>query len=147
MKTSELIKLLQETDPNNECEVCVDNYPVSDLERAPYYWDGRLQYVDRSTKPIKVGWRQEPKSKIKIHYESIEDIIQEHPNIEVDMSGVAYKGLVDIRYVDKVTAWRKEAKDIDDFVRRNAIAQQQGKPLPKNKIPWRKRLSNLLKKI
>lgn len=147
MKTSELIKLLQDTDPNDECDVCIDNYPVSSLTKDPSYWDGRLQYVDRSTTPIKAGWRQEPKYKIKIRYESIQDILEDYPNLEIDMSGVTYKGLVDFRYLDRVAAWRKEVKDIDEFIKRSTIAIQQGKPLPKIKIPWRIRLSNLFKKI
>jgi len=40
MKTNELIRLLQEADPDNECEVTVMGKDIYFAERVEGYWDG-----------------------------------------------------------------------------------------------------------
>ena len=58
MFEAEFIKLLQEEDPNDECVICVNNHPVSWLEKLPYYYDGRLEYIEKDDNGhvIKVGY-------------------------------------------------------------------------------------------
>lgn len=47
MKTTELIKLLQEIDPSGTSEVCVANEGIAYLEHLASYYDGRLQSVSK----------------------------------------------------------------------------------------------------
>ena len=42
MTTTDLIKLLQEIDPEGDTEVCIGNTPIWYVERLPAYYDGRL---------------------------------------------------------------------------------------------------------
>ncbi len=47
MKSKDLIRFLQEVDPEGETEVCVDNEDIYFVERPEAYWDGRLQVLIR----------------------------------------------------------------------------------------------------
>lgn len=47
MKSKEVIKLLQELDPDGEIEVCVGNIDIHYIECLPAYYDGTLQVLLR----------------------------------------------------------------------------------------------------
>lgn len=131
MKTSEFIKLLQEEDPNDECEVCVNNHPISWLERAPYYYDGRLEYIEKDEKGnvIRVGYKAGG-SKMKIHYDTIEDVLMDYPDAEWELSGVTYKGSVENRHTDYLKACKKDGKEFEEWKKQCDQAKAQGLPYP-----------------
>ena len=47
MKTSELIRLLQEADPSGEVECCIDNHDIYSVELWPAFYDGALEILVR----------------------------------------------------------------------------------------------------
>jgi hypothetical protein len=47
MKSKEVIRLLQELDPDGETEVCVGNIDIHYIEHLPAYYDGTLQVLQR----------------------------------------------------------------------------------------------------
>jgi hypothetical protein len=47
MKTSELIRLLQEADPSGDVECCIDNHDIYSVERWPAFYDGALEILIR----------------------------------------------------------------------------------------------------
>lgn len=47
MKTKDLIKQLQEIDPEGEMDVCINNEDISYIIANPSYYDGRLQKVTK----------------------------------------------------------------------------------------------------
>lgn len=47
MKTKELIKILQDADPEGETECCIGNEDIHYVTVEPAYWDGRLQVLER----------------------------------------------------------------------------------------------------
>lgn len=90
MKSKELIKQLQELDPEGEAEVCVGNEDIYFAERLPAYYDGKLEVLIRDeTKRtynitgIKITGRGD---KIKLHTMSLEDVVWNHPEAIVDLS-------------------------------------------------------------
>jgi len=84
MKTSELIKELQELDPNDECILCIDNHPIRYISKMPWYWDGRVEIISRNHAhiPIKAGYPNQG-SKISFHYDTIEDVLIDNPDMGV----------------------------------------------------------------
>ena len=122
MKTSELIKLLQDADPKDECRVCIGNCPVKEVQRDVFYWDGREEYVlrDENDQVIKVGF-PDSGDKINIHRDSIDEALMDNPEAEIDLAGIMYQGQPNPRYkeyVDKCVqkgleyqAWHKAFKE------------------------------------
>jgi len=53
VKVKELIRLLQEEDP--EAEACVHNADIESVYAAQAYWDGRLQVLERDAEGYVVG--------------------------------------------------------------------------------------------
>ena len=47
MKTSELIRLLQEADPSGEVECCINNHDIYSVELSPAFHDGFLEILVR----------------------------------------------------------------------------------------------------
>jgi len=45
MKTKELVKFLNELDPNGDCEVCIENADIERLDILPAYYDGRIKVI------------------------------------------------------------------------------------------------------
>ncbi len=85
MLVKELIDLLLEED--QEAEVCVCNDPIRYIDSMPYYYDGRLSFVERDEKevPVKCGWRNSG-TKVKIVVDTVEDAILDNPEVEVEFS-------------------------------------------------------------
>jgi len=122
MKTSELIKLLQDADPEDECRVCIGNCPVREIVKDIYYWDGREEYIirDENDQVIKVGYTDSG-HKINIRCDNIADALMDNPNAEIDLSGIIYQGVANPRYknyIDKCIsegleyqAWYKAFKE------------------------------------
>ena len=109
MTTAELIKLLQQADPDGTTPVCIDNADIYFVDRMPAFWDGRLeQLVHDETKRGKawsiVGARViRSGEKIKIKSLSIQEVFIDHPDLPVECSD-SDRG--------QVEAWRKQARDL-----------------------------------
>lgn len=113
MKTKKLIELLNEADPSGEEEVCVGNIDIHFVSKDPAYYDGCLQVLVRD--PLREPYYNitgakinGTGSKIQIHILEIESAIYDNPElpVEVDSSN--------IRYIEKVKGWRKDAKDLEE---------------------------------
>jgi len=131
IKTSQFIKMLQEEDPNDECYVCVSNYPVKWIEKLPYYYDGRMEWVERNEQgdPIRVGYPSGVQ-KIKIHYDTIEDALMDNPDAELILDGITYQGQVSERHMESIREWKKEGKDFQEWKRLNDEAYKNGTEPP-----------------
>lgn len=131
MKTSELIKLLQEVDPKDECTICVNNHPVSDVDRMPYYYDGRLELVERDDyyQVTRVGYKAGG-DKIKIRYDTVEDALMDYPDAELELSGITYQGKVDSRYMDSINQWIADGKEYVNWKQLSQAALNKGQPQP-----------------
>lgn len=104
MKTKELIRLLQEADPEGETECCINNNDIHFLDKMPAYWDGILEILqrDHSRDPYYniCGAKYTTKGfKINIRSLSITDAIGNDVNIKIDYSEVGNK--------DKAIAYEK----------------------------------------
>lgn len=131
MKTSQLIKLLQEADPNDECTVCISNHPVSDVDRMPYYYDGRLEYIERDEhhNPIKVGYKAGGQ-KIKIHCDTIEDALMDNPDAELILDGITYQSQVQDRYMSFIRECQKDGQEFQEWKRQSDEAYKNGTEPP-----------------
>ena len=131
MKTSELIKLLQKEDPNDECTVCINNHPVSSVDRMPYYYDGRLEHIERDehNNPIKVGYKAGGQ-KIKIHFDTIEDALMDNPDVELVLDGITYQGNVDERRMEFIRECQKEGREFQEWKRQLDESHKNGTESP-----------------
>ena len=145
MRTSALIKLLQEADPNDECQVCISNHPVKNVDRMPYYYDGRLEFVERDEhhEPIKIGYRAGG-HKIKIQYDTLEDALIEKPDVELDLTGITYNGKVNESYMVSIREWQKEGREYQEWLKNFNATKDNVKeaPVPQVKLNWKQRLRN-----
>ena len=151
MKTNELIELLKKVDPNNECDICVDNHPVSNAYKTEYYYDGRLESVERDANwhPIRGGYPDDG-FKVYIKYDTLEDALRDNPDMELDLSGITYEGKVNQRYKECIDEWIKEG-------RRFQVWKEQLEENHKNNLPpppfllrrelWQHKLKTWLKKL
>lgn len=150
MKTSELIKELQELDPFDECIICVSgNYPVSNVSRMPWYYDGRLEFIDRDHKniPVKAGYKASG-SKIKIYFDTLEDAFIDNPNVELDLSGITYQGKIEERYMKNIEKWKEEGRKFQEWKKNEILAHENGKQFRKlPKISLRTRFTSLLRQL
>ena len=88
MKSSELIKQLQELDPEGVIEVCVNNVDIYFLDVEGAYYDGSLQVLtrDHSKDPyynITGGKYVRSGKKIVLHPMSIRDVLWDNPDTAV----------------------------------------------------------------
>lgn len=131
MKTNEFIKLLQQEDPNNECDVCVGNHPVNNIEKIPYYYDGRQEFIeyDDTGYPIKGGFPLGT-MKLKIHYDTLENALMENPDMVLDLSGITYQGKVDANYQKSIDEFIQQGRQLQTWRAEYAEARKNGKKLP-----------------
>lgn len=120
MKTRELIRQLQETDPSGDLECCVGNADILAVWAEPAYWDGCLQVLVRdptSQYYNVVGARyQDSGVKVVIQPHSICDALLEDPEMPVDTSAIARRARE--RYEAQVAEWRQTMRDINESVER-----------------------------
>jgi hypothetical protein len=132
MRTSELIKQLQKADPKDECTVCVSNSPVNGVDRQPWYYDGRLEYIERdkvTNKPIKIGYKG-GSDKIVIHCDSIEGALYDYPEAQLELSGITYKNQVDERHLTYLKKCQKDGREFQKWREEYREARQNGTPEP-----------------
>jgi len=131
IKTAEFIKMLQEEDPEGEAYVCVGNHPVRWIEKLPYYYDGRMEWVERDEHgdPVKVGWPSGVQ-KIKIHEDTIEDALMDNPDAEIMWDGVTYQGNVDRARFDVIKKWQQEGREFQEWRRKLQESKTNGTDPP-----------------
>ena len=131
IKTSEFIKMLQEEDPNDECYVCVSNHPVSWIEKLPYYYDGRMEWIEKDEHgtPVKVGYPG-GKQKLKIHYDTVEDALMDNPDAELILDGITYQGQVQDRYWAFLQECIKDGREFQEWKRQSDEAHKNGTEPP-----------------
>lgn len=97
MKTKELIKLLQEEDPNGELDVVIGNAPVILVEKLPAFYDGKLERFDDAVPfPTKARYVNDG-HKISLRSYSIEDALWDNPDLEVVCPSEYYEN-----YIEKI---------------------------------------------
>ena len=145
MKVSELIKELTELDPNDECILCVSNHPISSIERLPYYWDGRLELIERdyTHTPIKAGYKAGG-CKISFHYNTLEDALIDNPEVELDLSGITYQNKVEERYLKQIEEWKRQGRKFQEWKKNYTVAYESGQKF-NPKIGLRARLTYWLR--
>jgi hypothetical protein len=108
MKTSILVKLLQEADPSGELDVCVGKEDIFIVGREPAYYDGCHEVLirdwSRSDYNVVGAEIRCQGEKIRLRTLSIEWAILEDPRLPVACSK---------SYAAKVRRWRDEAAEID----------------------------------
>ena len=131
MKTSELISILQKEDPNDECTVCVGVHPVSWVQKAHWYYDGRLQLIerDKNNSIIKVGYKAGG-NKLKLHYDTLEDALMDYPDAELELSGITYNGKVDEDRMKTIKSYQKEGLAYKKWNEDYTQAKKMGLPQP-----------------
>ena len=108
MKVKELIRLLQEEDP--EAEACVHNADIESVYAAQAYWDGRLQVLERDANGYVVGGKYTSKGwKVNICPSSITDQIWGDPEFKVDYSELG--GSAE-RYIESDNKTRQAGRDV-----------------------------------
>jgi hypothetical protein len=149
MKVSELIKELAELDPDDECVLCINNQPITSVARSPYYWDGRLELIerDRAYIPIKVGYKMGG-SKISFHYDTIEDALMDNPEAELELSGITYQGKIEERYAKQIEEWKRQGQKFQEWKKSNLVDYEQGKrPFTLPEVRWKTRFTCWLRRL
>jgi len=129
MKTKELIKQLQENDPDGETEVCVHNTPIVYVDNLPAYYDGPLQILfrdpeleNKSCYSVVGAKFARSGRKIVIHTWGIDDAVQDDPDLPVEIEDE--KGYSkdhpywEYSYTKRVIGWRKEGRDIEEHIKK-----------------------------
>lgn len=153
MRTLDFITLLQKEDPNNECEVLVGSHPVRFVEHLPYYYDGRAEFIERNEKNtvIKAGYKAGG-YKLKIHYDTLEDVLIDNPDVELELSGITYEGKLNPRYMEFIEKWRQDGVKHQNWRKKfhEACERGEGDKFPliiDEDITWRHKLGTWLEKI
>lgn len=114
MKTSEVIRRLQEADPTGECEVCVGNVDIHFIERIEAYYDGPLQVLIRDGgRPgyniVGAKFKREG-SKVQVHLLPIMTALTEDPEMPVDYGELAPQCAAGIQA--RHNKWREEVRKL-----------------------------------
>lgn len=112
MTTKELIRRLEELDPEGTLEVAIGGCePIYVVERLPAYYDGSLQVLiqDRALDPyfnVVGGKIVRSGEKIRLSAYTIEDLLGDDPDAPVDLS--------EARESDRllVEQWREQGRQI-----------------------------------
>jgi hypothetical protein len=125
VKVKELIRLLQEEDP--ESEACVHNADIESVYAAQAYWDGRLQMLERDAEGYVIGGKYTSKGwKVNICPSSITEQIWGDPEFKVDYSELG--GSAE-RYIESDNKTRQASRDVIRKVAMgDSIAGQRRRP-------------------
>jgi len=112
MKTSELIRLLNELDPNGNNDVVIDNIDILNIELKDSYWDGCKQILIRDPNNTKcyniIGAEfRSDGTKLNIRTLSIKDALLNNPNLPVKVVDTFIKKTMQ----ETIDKWRKETID------------------------------------
>jgi hypothetical protein len=118
MKTKELIKRLQELDPEGEFEVFSDDGNIFAPVKLPWYYDGTLGIIipnDSEFEPFNIkGLRQinsSDKFKIYLYSYSMDDLAVD--SIEIDDFSIEGDEKFKQKYKEKFEHYHKEYQKVD----------------------------------
>ncbi len=129
MKSKELIRRLQEADPEGEMEVCVGNVDIYFVEKKAAYWDGNLQVLQHDEAKRGKQWSIiglkifEKGSKLDLNCVDAESLIYDKPDIDVDLSDLSEDPRQ--RWQERIANWRKEGLDMNEGVEEWAKGNQE----------------------
>ncbi len=117
MKSSEVIKLLQELDPTGEVEVSVGNVDIMDIGLLPAYYDGCLQVLKKDLAKecyniIGLEFKSEG-SKIVISPYDIEDYILDHHG-RLDKLNIIFDHEPNQWHLDRIEEHKKKATELHE---------------------------------
>lgn len=119
MKTKELIKILQEADPEGETECVVDGRDIYFASNLPYYYDGKpwllIHDLDKKGKSwsIKGIKLMTSGDKVNIHTLDVEDVIWNDPyNVIIDYGTLKDKALESVQ--NRIEGIRTKAKECEE---------------------------------
>lgn len=112
MTTKELIKLLQEVDPEGDTDVCVGNCSVVDINKLPSYYDGPLQVVITDEAGYSISGKYKRNGhKVDLYTSSFSQLVWDRKNFPVDYSELGEeRAKIYKENHDKI---RQEAKNLD----------------------------------
>lgn len=109
MISSELIKALQESDPEGTSEVIIDGNPIHFVHNYPGYYDGAYIKLLEGKEPraiiAKVG------RKVRLHTLSIDDIIFDDPTARIEFEGLNKQD--EERWLKRISDLREDALKIE----------------------------------
>lgn len=114
MKTSELIRLLQEADPSGELECCIDNHDIYSVELWPAFYDGFLEILvrDLSLRPhydVVGGIIRRTGQKIRLRPLPLEDAVRDAADKDFPID-IVETHVETRQQIEKVVQkWREEA--------------------------------------
>ena len=112
MKTKDLIKLLQEADPNGEFECCIGNADILAIDVRPAWYDGPLQILKRDSN--KNGYNiigvkiTNQGTKIVLLEHSIGDVLLDFSDIPVEFDANIEEGHWYKNYIESLRQIYKE---------------------------------------
>jgi len=117
MKSSEVIKLLQELDPTGEVEVSVGNVDIMDIGMLPAYYDGILQVLKKDLSKecyniIGLEFKSEG-SKIVISPYDIEDYILDHHG-HLDKLNITFDHEPSQWHLDRIEEYKRKATELHE---------------------------------
>lgn len=128
MRTSNLIRMLQELDPSGDLEVSVGNTDILFVDRVPPWYDGEQEVLIRDDSSpyydVVGGYlRGAGDDKIRIHTHSLEWMLLDSPEFEIHTVGYRQTSLDHIQalreYAELVKADR--IPEDDDWVDKRRI--------------------------
>ena len=114
MKSSEIIKKIQEIDPTGEMEVCIENEDIFMIQQKPAYWNGRLQRLIWNENRITGAEILQTGNKICITPLGIEELVYTYPDIPINLSDLAPQTRKS--WLDSITQWRETARKLEKEV-------------------------------
>jgi hypothetical protein len=111
MKTKDLIKILQESDPSGELQVCIDNKDIHYIIGVPAYYDGCAEVLIHDDKDNLIGAKYiSDGTKIQIKPLSIQDAIFNEEELTVEYETQYARN----HYEKHVEKYREQAIDIKE---------------------------------
>ena len=112
MKTKELIKILNEIDPEGETEVVIENESAFFAYKEPAYYDGIMELILKNENGEIIGGKYSSKgSKISLRPYGIMSAIYDFPELSVEYDIANSKKE---EYKKMVEQWRIESREIDE---------------------------------
>ncbi|MDP1712924.1 MAG: hypothetical protein Q8K86_10770 [Candidatus Nanopelagicaceae bacterium] len=123
MKTKELIRQLQKEDPTGEEEVVIGNADIFYVDNVEAYWDGKAEQLIRDPNNHYynvVGGKIRCKgNKVRIHAYSLEEAVNQNPDLPVDLSELSdYNRVAEEKIITK---WREDARMLDWMVKHDQV--------------------------
>lgn len=113
MKTNDIIKILQELDPKNECEVTISNQAIEHIGKEPAYWDGCMKIIEQNKNIVTKLTITSKGMKIVLFPFDIRNTFWENIDFQIEYQGEPW---VETTYKKKYEEIREETrKELKEF--------------------------------